>query len=105
MRADELIMKKHNTNIGAELLFLLRQQRYLCHQLKILTAKQQGLAAVETNLPLRGPRPCLSRLGRSSGRSQDGREPKGGAKSRKTGSGSIGRITYESDVTDNGQCY
>jgi len=36
-------MKRHNTNIGAELLFLLRQQRYLCHQLKILTAKQQEL--------------------------------------------------------------
>ena len=42
-------MKKHNTNIGAELLFLLRQQRYLCHQLKILTAKQRELA--ETSSP------------------------------------------------------
>ncbi len=37
-------MKKHNTDIGAELLFLLRQQRYLYHQLKILTNRQQQLA-------------------------------------------------------------
>ena len=34
-------MEKHNTDIGAELLFLLRQQRYLYHQLKILTDRQQ----------------------------------------------------------------
>ena len=37
-------MKKHNTDIGVELLFLLRQQRYLYHQLKILTDRQQQLA-------------------------------------------------------------
>jgi len=37
-------MEKHNTDIGAELLFLLRQQRYLYHQLKILTDRQQQLA-------------------------------------------------------------
>jgi hypothetical protein len=42
-------MKKHNTNIGAELLSLLRQQRYWFHQLKTLTAKQQEL--VRTSSP------------------------------------------------------
>jgi len=42
-------MKKHNTDIGAELLFLLRQQRYLYHQLKILTDRQQQSAG--TNSP------------------------------------------------------
>lgn len=42
-------MKKHATNIGEELLFLLRQQRYLYHQFKILTDFQQQLA--ETNSP------------------------------------------------------
>jgi len=42
-------MEKHNTDIGAELLFLLRQQRYLYHQLKILTDRQQQL--VGTNSP------------------------------------------------------
>ncbi len=39
-------MEKHNTDIGAELLFLLRQQRYLYHQLKILTDRQQQLAGM-----------------------------------------------------------
>jgi hypothetical protein len=42
-------MKKHNTDIGAELLSLLRQQRYLYHQLKILTDRQQQSAG--TNSP------------------------------------------------------
>ena len=37
-------MKKYNANIGAELLFLLRQQRYLYHQLKLLTYRQHQLA-------------------------------------------------------------
>ena len=40
---------KYNNNAGAELLFLLRQQRYLYHQLKMLTERQQQLA--ETNSP------------------------------------------------------
>lgn len=42
-------MKKHNTNAGATLLFLLRQQRCLYHQLKILADRQQELAG--TNSP------------------------------------------------------
>jgi hypothetical protein len=42
-------MKKQNTDIGVELLFLLRQQRYLYHQLKILAERQQQLAG--TNSP------------------------------------------------------
>jgi hypothetical protein len=46
---EKLIMKKHNTNIGVELLFLLRQQYYLYHQLKILTDRQQQLTG--TNSP------------------------------------------------------
>ena len=44
--------KKHmweNSNVGVELLFLLRQQRYLYHQLKILTDRQRQLAG--TNSP------------------------------------------------------
>ena len=36
-------MKEHNTDAGVELLFLLRQQRYLYHQLKILTERQRQL--------------------------------------------------------------
>ena len=35
--------KKHKTNAGVELLFLLRQQRYLYHQLKLLTERQRQL--------------------------------------------------------------
>jgi len=42
-------MKNHNADAGVELLFLLRQQRYLYHQLKILTDKQQQSAG--TNSP------------------------------------------------------
>ncbi len=42
-------MKEHNSNAGAELLFILRQQRYLYHQLKDLTKRQQQLAGA--NLP------------------------------------------------------
>lgn len=38
-------MKKHNVNVGIGLLFLLRQQCYLYHQLKILTDRQQQSAA------------------------------------------------------------
>jgi len=41
-------MEKHNTNAGMELLFLLRQQRYLYHQLKILTDRQQQLAGTSS---------------------------------------------------------
>ena len=37
-------MEQNNTNAGAKLLFLLRQQRYLYHQLKDLTERQQKLA-------------------------------------------------------------
>lgn len=36
-------MKRRRINAGAELLFLLRQQHYLYHQLKILTDRQQEL--------------------------------------------------------------
>jgi len=42
-------VRKHNTNAGQELLFLLRQQRYLYHQLKILSQRQHELAG--TNSP------------------------------------------------------
>jgi len=42
-------MRKHNTDVGAELLFLLKQQRYLYHQLKTLTDRQRQLAG--TNSP------------------------------------------------------
>ena len=45
----KLIRKKHNTNIGVELLFLLRHQRYFYHQLKILADRQRQLAG--TNSP------------------------------------------------------
>ena len=41
-------MKKRNTNVGAELLFLLRQQRYLYHQLKNLTDRQRQLAGINS---------------------------------------------------------
>ena len=36
-------MKRRRINAGVELLFLLRQQHYLYHQLKILTDRQQEL--------------------------------------------------------------
>ena len=42
-------MKNQNTNVGGELLFLLRQQRYLYHQLKLLTERQRKSAG--TNSP------------------------------------------------------
>ncbi|MHC4658830.1 MAG: hypothetical protein ACYS83_06585 [Planctomycetota bacterium] len=42
-------MEKRNIEAGVELLSLLRQQRYLYHQLKILTDRQQQLAG--TNSP------------------------------------------------------
>ncbi len=42
-------MTEQNNNTGTELLFLLRQQRYLYHQLKILADRQNQL--VGTNSP------------------------------------------------------
>ncbi len=42
-------MKRYDSGIGTELLFLLRQQRYLYHQLEMLTDGQRQL--VETNSP------------------------------------------------------
>jgi len=36
-------MNKQNSDIGKELLFLLKQQRYLYHQLNILAQKQSSL--------------------------------------------------------------
>ena len=42
-------MKKHNPDAGRESLFLLRQQRYLYHQLRNLAQRQQQLAG--TNSP------------------------------------------------------
>jgi len=42
-------MEQHNTEVGVELLSLLRQQRYLYHQLKMLTDRQRKLAG--TNSP------------------------------------------------------
>lgn len=44
-----MVMKKHYTNAGAKLLYLLRQQRYLYHQLKMVTARERQLAG--TNSP------------------------------------------------------
>ncbi len=41
-------MKNHNADAGVELLFLLRQQRYLYHQLKILTDRQQQSAGINS---------------------------------------------------------
>jgi len=43
------IMKEHKTNVGVELLFLLRQQRYLYHQFRMLT--DRGRQLVGTNSP------------------------------------------------------
>ncbi len=42
-------MSKYNASVTTELLSLLRQQRYLYHQLKMLTEKQRRLT--ETNTP------------------------------------------------------
>jgi hypothetical protein len=42
-------MNKYNANASMELLSLLKQQRYLYHQLKMLTEKQRRLT--ETNTP------------------------------------------------------
>ncbi len=42
-------MRERNSNAGTELLFLLRQQRYLYHELKILSERQQELSG--TNSP------------------------------------------------------
>jgi len=48
MFGGEPVMKEHNSNAGAELLFILRQQRYLYHQLKDLTRRQQQLAGANS---------------------------------------------------------
>lgn len=48
MPGGELVMKEHNSNAGAELLYLLRQQRYLYHQLNDLTKRQQQLAGANS---------------------------------------------------------
>ena len=45
----QLTMNEHETNTGAELLFLLRQQRYLYHQLRILTDRQCQLAGTDSS--------------------------------------------------------
>lgn len=45
---EKLTMEKHNTRVGLELLSLLRQQRYLYHQLKNLTDRQQQLAGANS---------------------------------------------------------
>jgi len=54
-----LIMKKHNINAGMELLFILRQRRYLYHRLRILTGEQQ-LAGI--NSPISWPRKLIEGL-------------------------------------------
>jgi len=41
-------MTEHNGDAGAEVLFLLRQQRYLYHQLKMLTDRQRQLAGTSS---------------------------------------------------------
>lgn len=41
-------MKKHDNNASVQLLFLLRQQRYLYHQLKILTDRQRKLGGANS---------------------------------------------------------
>lgn len=41
-------MKKDDTEVGTELLFLLRQQHCLYHQLKILTDRQQQLVGTDS---------------------------------------------------------
>ena len=41
-------MTKNNPNAGIELLYLLRQQRYLYHQLKILAEKQRQLPTINS---------------------------------------------------------
>ena len=41
-------MKKPNADIGMQLLSLLRQQRYLYHQLKILADRQQELTGINS---------------------------------------------------------
>jgi uncharacterized coiled-coil DUF342 family protein len=42
------VKNKYNNNAGVELLFLLRQQRYLYHQLKMLTDRQQQSAEINS---------------------------------------------------------
>lgn len=41
-------MERQNNNAGEKLLFLLRQQRYLYHQLKILARRQRELGPAGT---------------------------------------------------------
>jgi len=42
------MVKGQNPDVGVELLFLLRQQRCLCHQLKMLTDRHRQLAGVNS---------------------------------------------------------
>ena len=64
--------KEHNTNTAFQLLFLLRQQRYLYHQLKILTDRQKQLS--ETNSPeqlleiINGRRKLIEKLRQTDGK-------------------------------------
>ncbi len=48
MYVTGLVMKKLNGDVGVKLLFLLRQQRYLYHQLKILTDRGCQLAGANS---------------------------------------------------------
>jgi predicted nucleic acid-binding Zn-ribbon protein len=64
--------KGHETSIALQLLFLLRQQRYLYHQLKILTDRQNQLS--ETNSPeqmleiINGRRKLIEKLRQTDGK-------------------------------------
>ena len=64
--------KEHYTNTAFQLLFLLRQQRYLYHQLKILTDRQKELS--ETNSPeqlleiINGRRKLIEKLRQTDGK-------------------------------------
>ena len=64
--------KEHYTNTAFQLLFLLRQQRYLYHQLKILTDRQKQLS--ETNSPeqlleiINGRRKLIEKLRQTDGK-------------------------------------
>jgi hypothetical protein len=64
--------KEHYTNTAFQLLFLLRQQRYLYHQLKLLTDRQKHLS--ETNSPeqmleiINGRRKLIEKLRQTDGK-------------------------------------
>jgi hypothetical protein len=49
MCEEKLIVKKHSSHVGLELLSLLRQQRYLYHQIRMLAERQRRFAG--TNSP------------------------------------------------------